>query len=88
MVLSQKRTEGEDSVNKKPDYKGFALDILHGWPDVGNFDGFDIEELALKHKLLEPIEVNQPCAEECACAEYYSTEEFKEGITCNRMVEE
>lgn len=50
--------------------RAFARDILEGWPDVPQWDGLDLQEIAEKHGLLEPTTVTEACGEDCACSEY------------------
>lgn len=50
--------------------RAFANAILEDFPDSCP-DGFDIQDLAVKHGLLEPFEVTEPCdPDSCACAEF------------------
>jgi hypothetical protein len=49
--------------------RAFAQAILDDFPDSAP-DGFEIQELAEQHGLLEPVEVTKPCHDEfCSCAE-------------------
>lgn len=62
----------------------FAAAVLEAWP-LGDIDGGELQQLAVKHGLLVPEERFAPCAEEgCACAEYYAPDEWGEGVTCYR----
>lgn len=62
----------------------FALAMLEHWP-LGEVDGGELQEEAVKHGLLVPETRTAVCSEEgCNCAEYYSAEEWAEGITCYR----
>lgn len=64
--------------------KLFALAMLEHWP-LGDVDGGELQEEAVKHGLLVPETRTAVCSEEgCNCAEYYSAEEWAEGITCYR----
>jgi hypothetical protein len=38
----------------KPDWEGFGRDLLDSWP-VGDIDGDDLFDLALKHRLVVSI---------------------------------
>jgi len=58
---------------------GFVDDIADG---IGNWDGFQIQDHAVKHKILIPQTKYEPCGEGCNCAEYYGSDEWKDGITC------
>ena len=48
----------------------FALDVLDDWPDCAP-DGGDLQDMAIKHGLLERTPNIVPCREDCACAEFY-----------------
>ena len=50
--------------------RAFAQEIFKDWPDYGPIEGWDLEAMALKHGLLTPVTVTEPCGENCACAEY------------------
>ena len=64
--------------------RAFATDVMDAWP-LGNVDGCDLQEYAVKHGLLTPETRTAPCSEDgCNCAEYYSSAEWAEGITCYR----
>ena len=65
--------------------RSFAQAIMEAWP-LGDVDGDDLQGLAIKHGLLElrlpaPTE---PCCESCNCAEYCSTDEWRQGVECYR----
>lgn len=60
----------------EPDYKGFAIAIVEGWPEpfAEGLDGFDLQELAEKYGLLRKERRVVPCdPETCQCAEFYDT---------------
>lgn len=69
----------------KPDYKGFALAVLRescgGCSDV---DGEFIQNKAEIFDLLEEIDVDEPCGEECECADMGN--DFP--TTCLRIVDD
>ena len=73
-----------DKVRKERDQlRAFAQDIMEGWPDVGMLDGFDLQELAVKHGLLAETIRHKPCAEEgCNCAEMVDERDWKDGVVC------
>lgn len=65
--------------------RAFAKDVLGDWPEGGSLDGFEIQELAIKHGLLEATTQYKPCVEEgCFCASMLTPEEFESGVTCYR----
>ena len=59
---------------------------LANWPDVGDIDGAEFQEIMVKHGWLIPVTVYAPCdPENCNCARfYYDVDEFKRGIVCYR----
>lgn len=68
--------------------RAFAQEIMDGWPDVGMLDGFDIQELAVKHGLLIETTRNKPCADEgCNCAEMCDECDWLEGVQCYHTTE-
>jgi hypothetical protein len=50
--------------------RAFAQDILEGWPEVPQWDGLGLQEIATKHGLLESKTVTESCGEGCNCVEY------------------
>ncbi len=66
---------------------GFALEIMQGFPDLLSLDGYEIQDLAVKHKLLIPRTVYCPCGDDCNCATYYDQEEWQDGVTCYNVAE-
>lgn len=65
--------------------RAFAQEIMNGWPDVGTLDGFDLQELAVKHGLLAEITRHKPCADEgCNCAEMCDERDWQGGVQCYR----
>ena len=69
-------------------YQDFAKGILRlaNWPEIGDVDAFEIQELAAKFGILEKTTQFKSCCEEaCLCAEYHSAEGMSEGVTCYRM---
>lgn len=63
--------------------RAFAQDVMKCWPE-GDVDGGYLQELAIRHGLLTPTRVNEPCGEGCRCAEDYTEKEWNEGVTCYR----
>lgn len=49
----------------------FAQELLAEWPDEIGIDGFDLQDLCVKHRLLTPTYPNGPCGESCWCEGYY-----------------
>lgn len=67
---------------------GFVFDVIADFPDNVPLDGFDIQDIAVTRKVLIPTTVYTPCQEEgCNCAEFYSKDDFKAGVTCYRLVD-
>lgn len=66
--------------------RGFAQEIFDGWPDAVGIDGFDLQEIAVRHGLLVETTQVKPCGEngQCSCLSYYDQSEWKEGVTCYR----
>jgi hypothetical protein len=46
--------------------QGFANELM----EFSDIDGGDLQDLAVEFKLLQPFEVDEPCGENCICAEY------------------
>jgi hypothetical protein len=68
--------------------QSFVRDLidLADWPEGGDIDGFEFQDLAVKHGLLLPETRYKPCSEEhCSCASYYADDEWEDGITCYRL---
>jgi len=66
---------------------GFVREIYDEWPELGSIDGFELQDLGEKHKLLIPRTVFAPCGEPCSCAECYTDEEMQKGVTCYHMAD-
>lgn len=74
-----------DVFAERDKLRAFAQDIMDDWPDVGTLDGFDLQELAVKHGLLAETIHHKPCAEEgCNCAEMCDERDWQEGVQCYR----
>lgn len=93
--IFDKKTTGANHIIKK--LRAFANELMDEWPG-GCLDGGDLQEIAVKHELLIPTARYKSCCEQCqnneyheccscACVEYYTTEEWQEGITCYRKTE-
>lgn len=48
--------------------RAFAQKVMAGWPKDDSIDMSDLEIIAIRHGLLELIEVDAPCCEGCRCA--------------------
>lgn len=57
-------------MNDLEKLRGFARAILDGWPEVPQWDGCDLQDIAVKFGLLEARRVTEPCGENCQCAEW------------------
>lgn len=66
-----------------PDFEGFALAVMAGWPEPWGegLDGFELQELAAKYHVLKIEQRSTPCGEGCNCAEYFGDGET---IDCYR----
>lgn len=66
----------------------FALDVMEDWPEVGSLDMGDLQDIAEKHKILEPQIVHAPCdIDDCVCAEMCSDDDFARGVTCYHIAD-
>lgn len=71
----------------------FARDILAHWPDGNYLDGRDIQNIAVKHGLLIPTIVYEPCnlenpdSKSYKCREYLDSTDFEAGATCYHRAE-
>jgi hypothetical protein len=64
--------------------RSFSQWCLEDWPDVGGWDGFDVQETAVRCGLLAPHTVTEPCGEMCNCVEYHGSDGFADGVICYR----
>jgi hypothetical protein len=78
--------KGKEMEGKLKDFAN-ALFELSEWPDGGDIDLGDFQDLAVKYGLLVPEIRHKPCGESCNCEGYYSEKEFAQGITCYRKAE-
>ena len=66
----------------------FALEIMEDWPEMGHLDMGDLQDIAEKHKILEPQIVHAPCCDDgCVCAEMCSDDDFARGVTCYHIAD-
>lgn len=49
--------------------QAFAKEMIAAAFAGGDMDGASIQEAAVRHGLLEPVEVSEPCGERCNCTE-------------------
>jgi hypothetical protein len=65
--------------------RAFVAQVMEAWP-LGDVDGGDLQDYAVKHGLLTPETRTSPCGEDgaCNCAGYYGNDEWADGITCYR----
>jgi len=67
--------------------RAFAQELFSDWPEAAGVDGFALQDIAVKHGLLQQKDPppREPCSEHCACAEYYPQDEFAAGgVICYR----
>ena len=43
-------------MSVKPDFEAFSKDIMSEWPEGFDIDGGDLQDKAIKHGLLYPVE--------------------------------
>ena len=80
MGIAARRISDE---NKK--LRAFAQAIMKSWPD-GGIDGDDLQEIAVKHGMLEPEIRHEPCGEWCNCSAGVDVDggEWERGVECYR----
>lgn len=60
---------------------------------ANDIDGSDLQDLGEKHGILIPTVHHEPCCngddedDECICAQVFSEEQFKDGVTCYRLAD-
>lgn len=82
--------EGPDNVYRMEDATedydallAFAREVMKDWPEAGELDGFDLQEIAERHGLLAPTTQAEPCAPEgCWCAGYFAPDDWP--VQCYR----
>jgi hypothetical protein len=63
-------------------FKGFADEVLARlWEGLG-VEGDEIQEIGLKHGLIEEYTATEPCCDNCVCAEIMGDDEFP--VKCYR----
>lgn len=63
--------------------RAFAKAVMDVWP-MGDLDGGDLQEIAVRHGMLKPETRHEPCGENCSCAEYADAQEWEGGVVCYR----
>jgi hypothetical protein len=88
-ALTQSRVLEEQTFRNNADLRAenealrkFAQRVMDDWPDGSNMDGGELQDIAHECGLLKDIIRTESCGDNCGCAEYYSDEEFAEGVTC------
>jgi hypothetical protein len=61
-----------------------ALFEKSDWPEGGDIEAGDFQELAVDHGLLIPETVTAPCGDNCFCADFHG--DLSTGVTCLRKV--
>ena len=66
------------------DLEQFARKLFEAadWPEGGDIEGGEFQDIAVACGLLIPETRTTPCAEQCWCEEYYG--DMREGVTCYR----
>lgn len=54
--------------------RGFVQELLSEWPNDIEIDGFELQELCVKHRLLVATYPAGPCGEDCWCQTYYGSD--------------
>lgn len=62
----------------------FAQEIMKHWPEGWGIEGDDLQAIAIKHGLLTPETLHEPCGESCSCAGLVDADDWIEGVTCYR----
>lgn len=53
--------------------RAFAQDVMKAWP-IGDLDGGELQEAALRHGLLRERRPSEPCGDDCTAYCYEPTE--------------
>jgi hypothetical protein len=66
--------------------RAFAKEVMDEWPLECGLNFMDLQEIAIRHGLLEPEIRYESCVDGafCQCAEYYNEDDFKSGVECFR----
>ena len=86
--MSARSNEIRHKLTAQKNLRGFVREIMENWP-LGDIDN-ELQNLALKYGLIKLNDPppNQPCGEECLCADYYDFGEFANGaVECYEKTE-
>ena len=72
-----------DQAKELAALRAFAHDVMAFWP-AEDIDGGDVQDIAVKHGLLQQTTSTAPCGDECRCREYYGPINMAYGVTCYR----
>jgi hypothetical protein len=64
--------------------RAFAQAVMEAWP-MFDLNGDTLQEVAVKHGILNPETRHEPCGETCSCAEYVDQSEWNDGVVCYRF---
>jgi hypothetical protein len=53
----------------QPDLEQFARRIMEDWPENGDIDGWQLQDIAVECGLLIPTTVTEPCCDDCQCSD-------------------
>lgn len=66
--------------------RAFVGELLTNWPDEVGIDGFELQDLCVKHGLLVATYPKEPCLPNCWCVGYYGSGIWQ-GVVCYRKTE-
>ena len=67
---------------------GFIRELFGMYfPECGDIDGADLQELGEKHGVLVPKVYYAPCNEFCNCAGFCDAADWADGVTCFRLAD-
>lgn len=79
-----------DQLNAKIEMvmAGFIRELFGMYfPECGDIDGADLQELGEKHGVLVPKVYYAPCDEFCNCAGFCDAADWADGVTCFRLAD-
>lgn len=62
---------------------GFVGEIVGDFPEIGDVDGLQLQEIAERHGLLERKEMPEPCGANCQCRDEMGSDDFP--VICFRI---